>query len=99
MLPLFESFYSEIWANMLRKRTIMFSEGLTTLGFDNNSSNSAQESSPNQDSYDSSDDFSANKWSTSKKMARNIVFQVHMGPNDVFDQGHVINQNISTQQT
>ena len=59
------------------------------LGVDNNSSNSAQESSPNQDSYDSSDDFSANKRSTSKKMARNKVFQVHMVPDDVFDQGHV----------
>ena len=39
----------------------MFLDGLKILGFDDNSSNSAQESSPNQDSYDSSDDFSANK--------------------------------------
>ena len=36
----------EILANTLRKRTIMLSEGLTMLGFDNNSGNSAQKSSP-----------------------------------------------------
>ena len=34
---------------MLRKITVMFWEGLTTLGFDNNSSNSAQESSSNEE--------------------------------------------------
>ena len=47
---------------------------------DNNGSNSTQESSPNEESNDSSDDFSANKPSTSKKMAHNIVFCVHMAP-------------------
>ena len=43
------------------------------LGFDNNGSNSAQESNHNGKSNDSSDNFSANKPSTSKKMAKNIV--------------------------
>ena len=38
----------------------MFLEGVTMLDFYNNSSNSAQESSPYEDSNDSSDDFSAN---------------------------------------
>ena len=48
MLPLFWPFcVFEIWANKLRERTIMFSEGLTMLGFDNNNSNRAQNSSPN----------------------------------------------------
>ena len=45
---------------MLKKRTVMFSEGLTVLGFDNNGSNSARESSPYEESNDSSDDFSTN---------------------------------------
>ena len=35
----------------------MFSEGLTMLGFDNNGSNNAQESSPIEESNDSSDVF------------------------------------------
>ena len=35
----------------------MFSEGLTMLGFDNNDSNNAQESSPTEESNDSSDVF------------------------------------------
>ena len=54
----------------------MFLGGLTTLGFDSNSSNRAQESSPNQESNDSIDDFSANELSTSKKLAQNIAFHV-----------------------
>ena len=44
-----------------------FSEGLNIFGFDDNSSNIAQESSPNEESNDSGDDFSANEPSTSKK--------------------------------
>ena len=55
---------------MLRKRTIMFLEGLTVLGFDNISNNSPAESSFNEESNDCSDDFSANKLSTSKKKKR-----------------------------
>ena len=35
----------------------MFLDGLKILGFDDNSSNSAQESSPNKESNDSSTDF------------------------------------------
>ena len=35
----------------------MFSESLTVLGFDNNGSNSAEESSPNEESNGSNDDF------------------------------------------
>ena len=38
------------------------------LGFDLNGSNSTQESSSNEESNDSSDDLSANKPNTSKKM-------------------------------
>ena len=53
---------------MLRKRTNIFLEGLAMLGFDNNSSNSTQESSPYKESNDFNDDFSSNKPSTSKKM-------------------------------
>ena len=40
----------------------MFSAGLTKLGIENNGSNSAQESSPNKTSNNSSDDFLANKY-------------------------------------
>ena len=63
------------------------------LGFDNNGSNSAQESSHNEESNDSSDDFSANncKPSTRKKMAQNVVFCVHIAPEEAFEQGHMIN--------
>ena len=35
----------------------MFLDGLTMLCFDNNISNSAQKSSPNEEFYDSGDDF------------------------------------------
>ena len=59
---------------MLRKRTVTFSEGLNIFGFDDNHSNSAQESSANEASTDSSDDFSANEPSTSKKK---IFFFLH----------------------
>ena len=51
---------------MLRKRTYVF-RGSDCLAFGNNGSNSAQESSPNEESNDPSDDFLANKPSTNKK--------------------------------
>ena len=35
----------------------MFSEGLSMFGFDDNRSNSSQESSPNEESNDFNDDF------------------------------------------
>ena len=72
---------------------------MTTLGFDNNGSNSAQESSPSEESNDSSGDFSANKPSTSKKMAQNIARCVHMASEEAFEQGHMIDRKISTKQT
>ena len=60
MLPLFWSFVCvcvcKIWQN-LTKRTVMFLDGLKILGFDDNGSNSAQESSPNKESNDSSTEF------------------------------------------
>ena len=71
---------------MLRKKTAMFSEGLNIFGFDHNRSNSAQESSPNKESNDSSDDFSANEPSTSKKMAQHVVSCVHMLQNRCLNQ-------------
>ena len=77
----------------------MFLKGLTMLGFANNGSNSAQESSPNRESNDSSDDFSADKPSTSNKMAENVVFHVHMAPEEAFEQGHMIDQKLLTKQT
>ena len=58
---------------------------------DNNGSNSTQESSPNEESNDSSDDFSANKLSASKKMLQNVVF-CHTAPEEALEQAHVINQ-------
>ena len=61
----------------------MFPKGLTELGFDNKGSNRAQESTPNEESNDSSDDFSKNKPSTSKKMTQNIALHVHMAPEQV----------------
>ena len=80
----------------------MFLKGLTMLGFANNGSNSAQESSPNRESNDStisSDDFLADKPSTSNKMAENVVFHVHMAPEEAFEQGHMIDQKLLTKQT
>ena len=77
---------------------VMFLEGMNIHGFDDNGSNSAKESSPNKESNDSSNDFSANKHSTSKKMAQHVVSRVHMAPEEVFKQDHVIDRNISTQQ-
>ena len=56
-------------AKMLRKRTVTFSEGLKIFGFDNSGSTSGQESSPNEESNDSSEYWSANEPSASKKMA------------------------------
>ena len=67
----------------------MFLEGLNLPGFDNNGSNIVQESSPTKEFNDSSDDFSANKPNTSKKMAQNIVFCVHIAPGEAFEQGHM----------
>ena len=69
------------------------------FGFDDNGSNSAQESSPNKDSNDSSDNLSTNKLSKSKKMAQHAVFCVHAAPEEVFKQNHIISCKISTQQT
>ena len=60
------------------------------LGFDKNSSNSAQESSANEESNNSNDDFSANKPSTRNKMAQNIAFHIHVALEEAFQQGHVI---------
>ena len=77
----------------------MFSEGLTVLGFDNNRSNNAQESSPNEESDDCSDDFAANKPSTNKKMAQNAAFRVHIAPEEANEEGHTIDGKIPTQQT
>ena len=83
---------------MLRKWTITFSEGLSILGFDNKHSNSAQESSPNKESNDSNNNFSANEPSTSKKMAQHVVSRVYSSRRGV-KQDHVIGRKISTQQT
>ena len=69
------------------------------LGFDHKGSNNAEESSPNKELNGSSVDFSANKPSTSKKMAQNVVFHVHVAPGEVFEQGHTSDQKISTLQT
>ena len=70
----------------------MFSEGLSMLGFDNKSSNSAQESSPYEEPNDSSNDFSANKPSASQKMDQNVVFRVIMAPEEAFEQDHMIDK-------
>ena len=56
------------------------------------------ESNPNEESNDSSDDFSANKPSASKKMAQNVMFHVPMAPEEAFEEGHMINpKNIHPQ--
>ena len=55
------------------------------LGFDDNCSNSTHESSS-----DSSDDLSAKEQSKSKKMAQHVVFCVHVAPEEVFEQSHMI---------
>ena len=69
----------------------MFSEGFTMLGSEHNGKNGAQKSSPNEESNDSSDDFSANKPpSASKKMGQNVVFRDHMAPEEPSEQDHVI---------
>ena len=77
----------------------MFSEGLTMLSFDDNGGNNTLESNPNEEYIDSSHDISANKPNTSKKMVQNVVSRVHMAQEEVFEQGHVIDRKISTQQT
>ena len=84
---------------MLRKRTVSFSEVLNILQFDDNCSNSTQESSPYEESNASSHDFSANDLSTSKKVAQHMVSRVYMAPEEVFEQDHLIDQKISIQQT
>ena len=72
---------------MCRKRTITSWEGLNILGFDDISSNSFLESSPYEESNDSSNDFSANEPSvTTKKMAQYVAFRVHIAPEQVFKQ-------------
>ena len=58
----------------------MFLEGMTMLGFDNNGNNSAQQSSPDEESNDSSDSFSTNKQNIGKKMIQNVVFRVQIAP-------------------
>ena len=60
----------------------MSSESFTVLSFDKNGINSTQESIPNKESNNSSDDFSVNK-----KMAQNVVFHVHMALEEAFKQG------------
>ena len=62
------------------------------LGFDNDDSNSAQESSLDEESNDSSDDFSASKLRTRKKMAENVVSRIQMAPEEAFEQGHMMDQ-------
>ena len=76
----------------------MFSESLTILGFNNNGSNSAQELSPNEESNDSSGDFSANKLSASKTVAQNVVHRVQKTPEESFELDHVIDGKTATQQ-
>ena len=77
----------------------MFSEDLNTLSFDDNGSNSAQEPSPDEEYNDSSDNFSANEQSKSKKTAQHVVFCVHLAPGEVFEQSHEIDHKLPTQQT
>ena len=62
------------------------------LSFGNNGSNSAQESSPNEESNDSSDDISAHTPNTS---GVSCLYDSR----DSFEQGHVIARILSTQQT
>ena len=98
MLPLFWYFFGEIWEYVEKNNRYIF-RGMTLPGFDNNSSSSTQESSPNKEFNDSSDDFSANKRSTSKEMAQDVVFCVHMALEETFEQGHIIDRKTFTQQT
>ena len=48
------------------------------VGFDNNGSNSTQESSPNKEYNGSSVDCSANELSASKKMKHHVVYNYHV---------------------
>ena len=80
-----------------RQRTVTLSEGLNTLGVDVNGSNSAQESSSDEGSDDSSDGSMANKPGTSRTVAQHEVFRVHKVPEEVFEQGHVIDRKIYTE--
>ena len=43
--------------------------------------------------------FLAKKLSTSKKMAQNVVFRIHMAPEEAFEQGHAIDPKISSFQS
>ena len=80
---------------MLRKKKVVF-EGLNVLGYNDNGSNSAQESSPNKDSNGSSDHVSANELSTGKEMAHHVVSCVHTAQEEVFKQGHMIDRKPAT---
>ena len=62
-------------------------------------SNSAQKLSPNEKPNDSSNDFSSRELSTSKKIAQHTVSCVHVAPEEVFKQIHMIDKKNSTQQT
>ena len=84
---------------MLKIGTVMFSEGVNMLGLDDNGSNSAQESGPEKECYDSSDDCSASKPSISKKMAQHVGIRVCLAPDKALEQGHMIDRKMSTQRT
>ena len=60
------------------------------LGFDDNNSNSTQESSPKEEFNDPSNELSANQRSTCKKMAQHLVFHDHMVTEEVMEQGHIM---------
>ena len=78
----------------------MFLEGLTIHGFyNNNNSNSAQESNPIEESNGSSIDFSPSELDANKKMAQYELFHVHIAAEEVFKQSHMIDRKTSTQQT
>ena len=77
----------------------MFSERLNILKFDDNRSRNAQKACFNEESSDSSNDFSANDLSTNKKMAQYVVSQVPIVPEEVFKQSLVIDRKISIQVT
>ena len=98
MLPLFPSFPAVVvfysFSKHIKKNNHMFSDGLTMLGFH---SNSTQESHPNEESNDSSDDSSADKLSTRKKMAQNLLFCADMTQEEASEQRRVINKKPSTQ--
>ena len=69
------------------------------LGLNADGSDSTQGSSAGKESNVTSDDFLANEPNTSKAVAQHKVFRVHRIPEQVWEQGHVIIQKISSQQT